>query len=373
LNRRLALFLAILLGIHLHLAFALVIAPGWAEPARSLGLAGIALGAASIVAGPLAARRMQRRRARWLHWASGLWMGSMFLLLVALAFWDVGSWLLGASAYAADDALAPDPAARSRALASLGLAGTAALGGLLQALRGPRLVRVELHLPRWPAALDGYRIAQISDLHFGPILDRRFAARIAERVNALGVDLCAVTGDLVDGPVARVAAEVAPLAGLRARDGVFFVTGNHDHYSGADAWVAEVERLGWTALRDRSAVLGPAPARFALAGVDDQPGDLPRALAGVPRELPVILLAHDPRVFRDASRAGVDLQLSGHTHAGQIWPFVWLVRLAVRFVRGVYREGASRLYVSPGTAFWGPPMRVGTRAEITLLTLRAAA
>jgi predicted MPP superfamily phosphohydrolase len=368
----LAIALSLLVGIHLHLAFALVVAPGWAEPVRSLGLTAIALGAVSIVAGPIAARRSERSRARWLHWTSGLWMGSMFLLLVSLALWDAGAWLLGKPAQASEFPGAALADARNRAAWVLLLAGTAAVAGLGQALRGPRLARIELRLPRWPAALDGYRIAQLSDLHFGPILDRRFAKRLAERVNALDADLCAVTGDLVDGPVARVAAEVAPLAALRARDGVFFVTGNHDHYSGADAWVAEVERLGWTALRNRSVELGSPGARFALAGVDDRPADLERALAGIERDRPVILLAHDPRGFRDAARAGIDLQLSGHTHAGQIWPFGLLVRLSVRFVRGLYREGASRLYVSPGTAFWGPPMRVATRAEITVLTLRQA-
>jgi predicted MPP superfamily phosphohydrolase len=299
-------------------------------------------------------------------------MGAMFLLLVGLFCWDLGAWALGAAAHAAERTVAVDTDARLRARAVLLLAGGACLLGLVQVLRGPRLRRLELRLPRWPAALDGYRIAQISDLHFGPILDRRFAKRIAARVNALEADLCAVTGDLVDGPVARVAAEVAPLAELRARDGVFFVTGNHDRYSGADEWVAEVERLGWTALRNRSVELGPAEARFALAGVDDRPADLERALGSVVSSSPVVLLAHDPRGFREAARAGVDLQLSGHTHGGQIWPFGLLVRLAVRFVAGLYREGESQLYVSSGTAFWGPPMRVGTRAEITLFTLRAS-
>ena len=141
----------------------------------------------------------------------------------------------------------------------------------------------------------------------------------------------------------------------------------------SDAWVAEVERLGWIALRNRSVELGPVGARFALAGVDDRPADVTRALAAQTADRPVVLLAHDPRVFPEAARAGVDLQLSGHTHAGQIWPFNLLVRLSVRFVRGLYRDGASQLYVSPGTAFWGPPMRLGTRAEITELIVRAAA
>jgi hypothetical protein len=171
--------------------------------------------------------------------------------------------------------------------------------------------------------------------------------------------------------VTRVADEVAPLGALRARDGVFYAVGNHDRYSGADDWARFVERLGWVALRNRSVEIARGGASFALAGVDDHPADLAGALADVAPSAAVVLLAHDPRAFGDAVRAGVDLQLSGHTHAGQIWPFALLVRLYVRWVRGHHREGASQLYVSPGTGFWGPPMRVGTRAEITLLTLRS--
>jgi len=365
------LALALLVGIHAHLVKALVLAPGWGEPARSAGVALIALGAASIVAGPIASRRLERRRARWLHWISGLWMGSMFLLLVALALLDLGGWMLGAVAHAAQVGLDLVPDARARAGSALWLAGCAALIGLVQALRGPRLARIEIALPRWPAALDGYRIAQLSDLHFGPILERRFARELALQVNALDADLCVITGDLVDGPVARVADEVAPLAALCARDGVFYVVGNHDRYSGADGWVRFVEQLGWTALRNRSVELARDGERFALAGVDDDAAELDRVLASVAPGLPVVLLAHDPRAFAAAARAGVDLQLSGHTHAGQIWPFALLVRLYVRWVRGYHRERASQLYVSQGTGFWGPPMRLGTRAEITEITLRS--
>lgn len=367
----LALALGLLLGIHAHLAYALAIAPGWPEPLRSAAIGLIALGALSIVAGPIASRRLARPRARWLHWASGLWMGSMFLLLVALGLLDLGAWLLGSAAHAAQIPFEPDPDARLRASRALVLAGSAACLGLVQALRPPRIARIELRLPRWPRALDGYRIAQLSDLHFGPILDRRFAAQIAARVSELDVDLCAVTGDLVDGPVARVSGELAPLTALRARDGVFFAVGNHDRYSGADDWARFVQGLGWTALRNRSVEVARPGARFALAGIDDHPADLERALADVDPALPVVLLAHDPRAFAAAARAGVDLQLSGHTHGGQIWPFALLVRLYVRWVRGHHREAGSQLYVSQGTGFWGPPMRVGTRAEITLLTLRA--
>jgi uncharacterized protein len=248
-------------------------------------------------------------------------------------------------------------------------------------LAPPELCRVEVPLARWPRALDGFRIVQLSDVHLGPLLDRRFAASLAERVNALAPDLVVVTGDLVDGGVGRIGAEAEPLGALRARHGVFFVTGNHDYYSGADDWVARMTRLGWQALRNARVAIERDGAVFDLAGVDDhhgamvEPGggeDLARALEGRDPERPVVLLAHDPATFRRASRRGVDLQLSGHTHGGQIWPFNYLVRLAVPYVAGLHRVGESQLYVSRGSGFWGPPMRLLAPAEITEIVLRRA-
>ncbi|MCG8591894.1 MAG: metallophosphoesterase, partial [Proteobacteria bacterium] len=169
--------------------------------------------------------------------------------------------------------------------------------------------------------------------------------------------------------------------GLRARLGVFFVTGNHDHYSGARAWATLAGELGMRVLRNEHVEIGSGADAFALAGVDDHragllPGDsggedLDAALAGIRPELPVILLAHDPSTFKRAHARGIALQLSGHTHGGQIWPFRYLVRLAIPFVAGLYRRANAWLYVSRGTGFWGPPMRLGAPAEITELTLRS--
>jgi predicted MPP superfamily phosphohydrolase len=198
-------------------------------------------------------------------------------------------------------------------------------------------------------------------------------------VNALDADLICVTGDLVDGSARLLADEVAPLAGLRARHGAYFVTGNHDHYSGANDWVEVVEKLGIVPLRNRHVVIGSGDAAFVLAGVDDHRGgfaggereDLGKALDGRPDGLPVVLLAHDPSTFKRASSRGIDLQLSGHTHGGQIWPFRYLVKLAVPFVAGRYARHGAELYVSRGTGFWGPPMRLFAPAEITEHVLHA--
>jgi predicted MPP superfamily phosphohydrolase len=241
--------------------------------------------------------------------------------------------------------------------------------------------RIELRLRRWPRELDGFRIVQISDVHIRPILDRRFAAQVVARCRALAPDLIAVTGDLVDGSVRRIGDEVAPFAALRAPCGVFFVTGNHDHYSGAERWVERVRALGMRVLRNERVSVGSGDAVFDVAGVEDHHAhlmsgthreDLPQALEGRDQSRPVILLAHDPATFHQAARLDVDLQLSGHTHGGQIWPFCYLVRLNTPYVAGHYVKNGSQLYVSCGTGFWGPAMRLGAPAEITEITVRAA-
>jgi predicted MPP superfamily phosphohydrolase len=236
---------------------------------------------------------------------------------------------------------------------------------------------------RWPSDLDGFRIVQLSDIHIGPLLDRRFACSLVERVNALEPDLVVITGDLVDGSARHLAEEVAPFGDLRAKHGVYFVTGNHDHLSNASAWSRSVEDLGITVLRNRHvAIAGHGEGGgFDLVGVDDHRSgmigggneDLDAALAGRDPERPAVLLAHDPSTFRRARREPIDLQLSGHTHGGQIWPFRYAVRAVIPWVAGRYREGRAQLYVSRGTGFWGPPMRLLAPAEITEITLERSA
>lgn len=364
-------------GGHAYLARALAIAPAWPSGVRLALLAVIGAGLATVLTQIFLRRRLGALSTA-LSWVAYVWLGFAFLLLTTTLGASAVFALLGA---ASPEPFDPTLVARSRAFvvggAALALAGV----GLRQGLALPQVKRVEIALARWPEALDGFRIAQISDVHIGPLLDRRFAAAVAERVNALGADLVAVTGDLVDGSVARIGDEVAPLGALRARHGVFFVTGNHDFYSGADAWVHRLTALGWRALRNERVTIEADGGSFDLAGVDDvhgrlvEPGkgeDLARALDGRSVERPVVLLAHDPGTFHRASQRAVDLQLSGHTHGGQIWPFRYAVRLSVPWVAGLYRRGASTLYVSCGTGFWGPPMRLGAPAEITEITIRRA-
>jgi predicted MPP superfamily phosphohydrolase len=381
----LAVVLVILLGLlgaaHYYLALRLVLDPGLAPPGRDWALAALELLGLLVVLHPLVDRAVGPPLARVIAWPAALWMGVAFFLLVFLAASDGVLAVAGRAALAAPEVPVPGAGtARARAFAAVAVAAVGAGFGLYAGLRRPAVRRTELRLARWPAGLDGFRIVQISDLHIGPLLGQRFGADVAARVNALAPDLVAVTGDLVDGTVATLADEVAPLAALRARHGVFFVTGNHDYYSGADAWLAHLGGLGFRALRNERVTIGEGGAVFDLAGVDDRHArlfggdhgeDVPRALAGRDPARAVVLLAHDPGTFKEAAAHDVDLQLSGHTHGGQLWPFRYLVRLAIPWVAGHHARGASRLYVSRGTGFWGPPMRLFAPAEITEIVLRA--
>jgi predicted MPP superfamily phosphohydrolase len=373
--------LALLATAHVYLATRLVLDPGLSEPWRSAALAAIALLGCTLVLQPAGERLLSHARGRWLAWPASLWMGASFMLLTLLLASDGLLWLLGGPASAST---APAPAdfalAGLRAAGVLLVALVAGAVGLRGALRPPRLARVCFEIDGWPESLDGFRIAQISDVHIGPILDRRFSAHLVERVNALNADLVAVTGDLVDGSAKRVADEVAPFANLRGRHGVFFVTGNHDHLSNVPSWAGVLRGLGMRVLRNERVSIGPAEAGFDLVGVDDHHGhliggggeDLDAALADRDPARPAVLLAHDPSTFRRARHRDIDLQISGHTHGGQVWPFRYLVRLVIPWVAGRYRDGRAQLYVSRGTGFWGPPMRLFAPAEITEITVRAA-
>ncbi|GHF88266.1 metallophosphoesterase [Streptomyces filamentosus] len=251
-------------------------------------------------------------------------------------------------------------------------AGTVA-NGAYGVLRGPRVKRVTVPLAKLPRAAHGYRIAVVSDIHLGPILGRAHSQRIVDAINATQPDLIAVVGDLVDGTVENLGPAAEPLAGLRARHGSFFVTGNHEYFSGADAWVDHVRELGMRPLRNERLEIA---AGFDLAGVDDVAGesegqgpDFVRALGDRDRSRAAVLLAHQPVVIDDAVRHGVDLQLSGHTHGGQLWPGNLLAELANPTVAGLERYGDTQLYVSRGAGAWGPPVRVGAPSDITLVQL----
>ena len=267
---------------------------------------------------------------------------------------------------------------RLSALAVMVLTPAITLVGFFMARRVAPVVDVEVALAGLAAELEGFTIAQISDIHVGTTIKRKFVEAIVRRVNGLGADMVAITGDLVDGSVGDLAHDTEPLARLQSRHGTYFVTGNHEYYSGAHAWIRELRRLGARVLINEHVVLDHDGARLAIAGVTDYSAqhfdpshktDPQRAARGVPADVVKVLLAHQPRSAALAAEAGYDLQLSGHTHGGQFWPWNLFVRLQQPFTAGLNRLGRMWVYINRGTGYWGPPMRFGIPSEITRIRL----
>jgi predicted MPP superfamily phosphohydrolase len=318
--------------------------------------------------------------------------------LAHLTFFDVGLCLLLVAALALRDTVlafawliarpAAEPSARRRwirralDLAVVSTAGGMSLVGYGLALARPfvRRVRVPVGAGRLRAGARPLRVVQVSDLHVGPTIRRAYVAALVDAVNALDGDVVVLTGDLVDGFVAQLGAEVAPLGGLRARRGVYFVTGNHEYFYRADEWVAALRALGITVLSNRYVIFEHEGATVVLAGLDDPnagPADdrhaaLAAAMVDAPAGALRVLLAHRPTDAYEAARRGYDVQLSGHLHGGQFIPLTWLLRLTEPFVAGLYRHGGLWLYVNRGAGYWGPPNRLGARQEIAVLEIAAA-
>ncbi|MGW4289524.1 metallophosphoesterase [Streptomyces sp. NPDC004673] len=273
---------------------------------------------------------------------------------------------------------------RARIVTWAVLAVTAVLlaWGYAEARRVPRVRRLDVRLPRLGAGLDGTRVVLITDTHYGPLDRARWSARVCETVNTLEADLVCHTGDIADGTAERRRAQAAPLGTVEATRARVYVTGNHEYYSEAQGWVDLMDELGWEPLRNRHLLLERGGDTLVVAGVDDvtaessglagHGADLAEALTGADPDLPVLLLAHQPKFIDRAAAHGIDLQLSGHTHGGQIWPFHHLVRLDQPALAGLTQHGPrTLLYTSRGTGFWGPPFRVFAPSEITLLVLRS--
>jgi uncharacterized protein len=332
----------------------------------------------------LLARRVRRQPlSDRLAWSGSLLMGLFSSLWVLTLLRDGLLLLLMALSAPWPQVAALQDATRGPgAVAVPAIALLLTLWGLLNARRTAAVVRVDVPIARLPPALHGFSIVQISDVHVGPTIKRGYVQAIVERINALQADMVAVTGDLVDGSVQELSSHVAPLAALSSRHGTFFVTGNHEYYSGAHAWVAELRRLGLRVLMNEHVLLRHGEASLALAGVPDvgahhfddtHRSDPQAAIAGAPAEAAVrVLLAHQPRSAVAAARAGFHLQLSGHTHGGQFVPWNWLVRLQQPFTAGLNRWQGLWVYTSRGTGYWGPPKRLGAPSEITHLRLVAA-
>ena len=321
----------------------------------------------------------------WIRDDRGLW--AVLLPWLAAGFF---SWLLvltvarDVSLLASALALSPqldESWVRISAIGVMALTPAITLVGFFMARRVAPVVDVEVPLAGLPKALEGFTIAQISDIHVGATIKRNFVEAIVDRVNGLRADMVAITGDVVDGSVPDLAQHTEPLARLVSRHGTFFVTGNHEYYSGAHDWIHEFRRLGARVLINEHVVLDHDGAALTVAGVTDwsahhfdpsHRSDPRVAARGAPEHAPKVLLAHQPRSATLAEAAGFQLQLSGHTHGGQFWPWNFLVRLQQPFTAGLNRLGRLWVYTSRGTGYWGPPMRFGVPSEITLIRLVGA-
>jgi predicted MPP superfamily phosphohydrolase len=372
-RRSLPTVLALLALLHLYIGIRLV-------PDMALSVGGIALGvlllAMLAILVPVGLLAPTLRRRRWTDqavWAGLIAMGFFSSLLVLTFLRDIVLLFLsvigaGGPAFTHDTAVG---------VPLVALAVTVI--GFVNARRVARVVQVEVPIADLPHALNGYTIAQITDIHVGPTIKRGYLNAIVNRVNGLKPDAIAITGDLVDGSVRRLALHTEPLKRLTARDGAFFVTGNHEYYSGALEWITELRRLGLTVLMNEHVVRERNGAALMIAGVSDYSAhhfheshrsDPCAAAAGAPGNVQVrVLLAHQPRTALAAADCGYHLQLSGHTHGGQFFPWNLFVPLQQPFVAGLNRVRDLWVYTSRGTGYWGPPKRFGAPSEITLVKL----
>jgi len=373
LSRRFLLFIGLLGLLHAYI--------GW-RVLPDLGAVGRAGGAVLLFASyalillALAARSVLPRLQAARLAAPGLFMAGFFSSMLVFTLLRDLVLLAGILALSAPHVYILKTAS-ANAVAALSVFATAA--GFLSARRRARIVNVDVPIQNLPLALHGFSIAQISDVHVGSAIRKEYVEAIVDAVNGLHPDLIAVTGDVVDGSVGELAPHTAPLGRLTARHGAFFVTGNHEYYSGESAWTAEFKRLGLKVLLNEHAVVTHDGAPLVVAGVTDfsahhfnpaQRSDPAAALAGAPMNAGAkILLAHQPRSASAAATAGYDLQLSGHTHGGQFWPWNLFVRFQQPFTAGLHRLNRLWVYVSRGTGYWGPPNRFGAPSEITRLRL----
>jgi predicted MPP superfamily phosphohydrolase len=373
------------LSVVVHAYVALRLLPGVvaAAGAPSAWLLGVLLAVSACMV-PLALRRRRGkrtpaevRRSDLLAWASLSLMGLFSSLFVLTLLRDVVELVLLLAGLLG----APRVPGHWLELSACGVVVLALLStllGLYNARRPPRVKIVDVPLKDLPAALHGFKIAQISDMHIGPTIKRPAMKYVVSTINRLEVDVVAITGDLVDGNVYELSRHVAPLAGLRSRHGTFFVTGNHEYYSGVHPWLKYLPTLGVRVLLNEHVILLHRHAPIVLAGVTDfsaasydtsHRSDVALAVTGAPRAAVKVLLAHQPRSAPAAEAAGFDLQISGHTHGGQFLPWNFFVRFQQPFTAGLHRVKEMLVYVSRGTGYWGPPKRLGSPSEITLLRL----
>jgi predicted MPP superfamily phosphohydrolase len=352
----------------------------WTEPARPLRRSiqlGFLLLILSFPASRILAQVDYNPFTYFLTLVSSTWMGLVLYFVLLFLAIDLGLSFLRLFAFLGGKKIALS--LRSRRI----LAGCAALGVLL--LGGVAwleahdlgVTRLDIPIKGLPAEMDGFTLVQVSDLHYGMLTENGKLLRVVERVNELKPDLIVITGDLVDEGVSHMEDMAQPLKQLKSRRGVLAVTGNHEYYAGVNRAAAIMISAGVEVLRNEIKVL---PGGLQVLGVDDPTGarrmgepaaDLERQLSQLDPKKPSILLYHQPIYFEKAASLGVGLQLSGHTHGGQLYPIIYISRMIYPRTPGLHRVGESKLYVSRGAGTWGPPMRLGSPPEIVHITLRS--
>lgn len=363
---RLLAFSAVWLSLFLYAGRPLLVGAAAAGIAPAFAWSSLVI-LAALPALPLMVLRkeslIQRTLAHWFGYVTLAVFSTLFVLVMVGDVVRLGYHLLR---------LTFDP--RAAGLAILAGAGALSLVGFLQA-RCPRTRNVDVVIDDLPPELAGYRIVQLSDVHVGPTIQRRFVQSLVDKTNALRPDAIAITGDLVDGYLDELREQVQPLGDLRAKDGVFYVTGNHEYYWRASEWCPALEELGLTFLKNEHVTVRRGGAQLVFAGVTDPAGrythkqDVPKALAGAPADAVKVLLSHRPQMATAADRLRVHLQLSGHTHGGQFFPFNLLIHRFQPIVTGLHRVGRTWLYVNRGTGYWGPPSRLAVGGELTVIRL----
>lgn len=378
-------FIAILALVHLYLWKRLVKDTTTPGRTRWLLTAVLLVMFVLLLAILLVPRMIGVIESRWLAWPGYLWFavaGYLFLFLLILepVRLALRRWVKREPSQPAEGmdrrVFLARAGAAAAGVASVGLVGF----GTARALAAPDVLQVPVRLRRLDPAFDGFRIAMISDVHLGPLLGRSHTERLVRMINDTEPDLVVIVGDLIDGPLDKLRSAAEPLRDLRSEAGTFFATGNHEYYVKAPFdWFDELQRLGVQPLFNANTRIRRGAAAFNLAGVTDIAGeivsdtpDFDRALAGTDPSQPTVLLAHQPALVTQAAEHGVDLQLSGHTHGGQVWPFHVAVRAVQPSLAGLSTVGDTQLYVSRGAGFWGPPTRVGAPPDISVLTLRSA-
>jgi hypothetical protein len=376
----LAIAVTVTTVIHLYLWQRLVRDTARSRRWRRIGGFAV-LGAAVVMVATLFGEPSLPGSVAWLSAPGYVWLGVMFYLWVSLLVLELPVLAVRLSARRGS---APDPerrlllrrgAAIAAGLAAVGVSGY----GMSRAYGPPKVTRLAVPLARLDPRADGLRVAVIADIHVGPLYGAGQVERVVEIVNRLDADLVTVVGDMVSSEVGKVRESAAPLRGLRSRYGSFFVTGNHEYYNGYEEWIEAAEELGLRVLRNQRVEIAHRGGAIDLAGVNDlegtrydDPPDYAAALDDRDPSRPVLLMAHQPVQVHEAAAYGVDLQVSGHTHGGQLYPFDFLVRAQQPVVSGLSEVDGTLVYVTNGAGFWGPPIRVGADPDITLLELRSA-